>query len=73
VSGNVTPVFLYSVQNGLLPAGLAIEPVPGSTHTGRIVGTPSIAGSANFEVVATCRGTNVSGQTGTKAYTLTIR
>jgi hypothetical protein len=73
VTGNVTPVFLYSVRTGLLPSGLKIEPVPGSNNMGRIVGTPSVAGSASFEVVATCRGTNVSGQTGTKAYTLTIR
>jgi hypothetical protein len=73
VTGNVTPVFLYAVQNGLLPAGLAIEAVPGSDHQGRIVGTPTVAGTATFEVVATCRGTNVSGQTGTKGYALTIR
>ena len=64
---------MYSVQNGLLPAGLAIERVAGSNNAGRIFGTPLTAGSSQFEVFVACFGTNVSGQTGTKAYTLVVR
>ena len=73
IAANVTPAYLFSVQNGLLPAGLAIEKVAGSTTTGHIFGTPLTAGTSTFEVSVACFGTNRSGQTGTKAYTLTVR
>ena len=72
IRGNETPVIQYSVQNGLLPQGLSIERVPGSDNTGRIVGIPLVAGVSDFEVFVICVGTNVSGQTGTQAYRLTI-
>jgi hypothetical protein len=73
IGANVTPAFMFSVQNGLLPAGLAIEKVVGSSTTGHIFGTPLTAGTSTFEVSVVCFGTNRSGQTGTRAYTLTVR
>jgi hypothetical protein len=73
IAGNLTPAYMFSVQNGLLPAGLAIERVAGSTTAGRIFGTPLTAGTSTFEIRVACFGTNRSGQTGTKAYTLTVR
>ena len=73
ISGNETPVLRFSVQNGVLPAGLRIEKIAGSDNAGRIVGTPLVAGTSSFEVTVTCAGTNVSGQTGTQAYTLAVR
>ena len=73
VSGNVTPVFLFSVDNGSLPPGLEIKLVEGSTSAGHIFGTPQAAGTFTFTVGATCFGTNVNGQTGSRPYTLVVR
>jgi hypothetical protein len=73
IAGNVTPVFLYAVQNGLLPTGLKIERVAGSDNAGHIFGTPLTAGTSNFEVYVACFGTNVSGQSGVRAYSITVR
>ena len=68
-----TPVGGISIQDGALPAGLSIEKIAGEDAAGRIVGTPTAAGTFTFTVFAWCYGTNVSGQTGTKAYTLVVR
>src|SRR5262249_14834960 len=72
VGNNQTPVLRFSIQNGFLPSGLNIALVSGSSNQGRISGTPLVAGRFSFEVVAQCVGTNVSGQQGSQAYTITV-
>jgi hypothetical protein len=72
VGNNLTPVLRFSIQNGFLPSGLNIALVSGSSNQGRISGTPLVAGRFSFEVVAQCVGTNVSGQQGSQAYTITV-
>lgn len=73
VGNNQTPVLRFSVQNGFLPSGLRIDKVAGSDNQGHIFGTPLVAGRFSFEVVAQCVGTNVSGQQGSQAYSITIQ
>jgi hypothetical protein len=73
VSQNVTPVGGMSAPAEKLPAGLKVEKLEGSANAGRIVGTPTAAGTSKFEVFVWCFGTNVNGQTGTKEYSLTVR
>ena len=53
----------YTVTNGVLPAGLTLNPT-----TGAITGTPTTAGPYNFTVTATDSVTN----TGTATYSLTV-
>ena len=73
IAENRTPLGGISILDGSLPAGLTIEKIPGSNNAGRIVGTPVTTGTADFTVSVYCLGTNVSGQTGTKRYTLSVR
>jgi len=72
VSGNRTPVFFISVEEGDLPEGLALYYEEGSS-TAEIRGVPSEAGEYEFTVTAWCRGTNVSGQVGEHRYRLVVR
>jgi hypothetical protein len=71
ISGNVTPVGNYSISAGELPPGLELI-MDDQLHTARIDGTPTQAGSYQFTVSVWCYGTNVSGQTGDKQYTLVV-
>ena len=73
VTGNRTPVFLFTAGNDTLPPGLQVALIDGETATGHVFGTPAAAGSFTFTVTALCFGTNVSGQTGSREYTLTVR
>ena len=70
ITGNVTPVDNYSISDGALPPGLAL--VMDEQHSLRIIGTPAAAGTFQFTMRVSCYGTNVSGQTGEKQYTLVV-
>jgi hypothetical protein len=71
VRGNVTPVFLFSVEKKNLPEGLTWE-YHEHDDFARIKGTPTRAGTFTFQVSASCLGTNVSGQSGQAQYTLEV-
>jgi len=67
-----TPVDSAALGGGALPAGLTLEKAPGGVGA-RIVGKPTVAGTASFTVSVTCFGTNVTGQSGSQRYTLVVR
>ncbi len=71
ISGNVTPVDAFSISEGSLPPGLKLENL--EDRSARLVGTPQTAGTYHFTVFVFCLGTNVSGQQGEQAYSLTIK
>jgi hypothetical protein len=71
IAQNVTPVGNYSISDGALPPGLELV-MDEQLHTARITGTPNQAGTYPFTVSVWCYGTNVSGQTGEKQYTLVV-
>lgn len=73
ISQNVTPVGGMSAPAEKLPSGLTVEKIEGTANAGRIIGTPTTAGTSALEVFVWCLGTNVNGQTGTKQYSLTVR
>jgi hypothetical protein len=67
-----TPVGGATIQDGALPDGLDLALVEHQTKL-QISGTPTIAGTFHFTISVWCLGTNVSGQTGTRAYTLVVK
>ncbi len=71
VEQNTTPVGDMWVSGGALPPGLELV-FADCSDTGEITGTPTAAGSYAFSVEVWCFGTNVSGQTGSASYTLTV-
>lgn len=71
IFGNATPVGNYSISAGALPPGLELI-MEEQLHTARISGTPTQSGSYQFTVSIWCYGTNVSGQTRDKQYTLVV-
>lgn len=71
IAGNATPVGNYSISGGVLPPGLELI-MDEQTHSGRIAGTPTLAGTYQFTVSVWCYGTNVSGQTGDRQYSLVV-
>ena len=71
VERNETPVGDMWVSSGALPPGLELMFTDG-TDTGEITGTPTATGTYTFSVEVWCFGTNVSGQTGSASYTLTV-
>lgn len=73
VEDNVTPVGGASLGAGALPDGLVLELLPGQDDTIRISGTPTQPGAFAFSVSVWCFGTNVSGQTGERQYTIAVR
>jgi len=73
ITGNATPVGGYSISAGALPSGLSIERVPGVDAMGHIFGTPTAPGTVTFTLSVWCYGTNVSGQTGSRQYSITVR
>jgi hypothetical protein len=68
-----TPVGGGSIREGALPDGLALDFGEQHDNTVRISGTPTTAGTYQFTVYVWCYGTNVSGQTGARKYTLVVK
>jgi len=71
VSQNNTPVGAFSISKGALPVGLQLVKVEGQDRV-KISGIPQESGTFTFTVSVWCYGTNVSGQTGEKEYTIVI-
>ncbi len=71
ISLNNTPVGDFSISEGTLPEGLEFSFLEGE-DAASITGTPTEAGTFTFTVSAWCFGTQVSGQTGEKTYSLTV-
>ena len=67
-----TPVDSVTITSGRLPAGLTLTKLPGDANTAEISGTPTAAGTASFTVQVYCFGTNTTGQSGKRDYTLTV-
>lgn len=67
-----TPVGEFSLV-GELPPGLELKPVEDVDNTAEIRGTPTEAGTYSFIISVWCYGTQVSGQTGEKEYTIVVR
>jgi hypothetical protein len=72
ISLNSTPAGDIYVSNGALPTGLELVKVDGE-DIAQINGTPSEAGTFSFTVSVWCYGTQVSGQTGEKDYTIVVK
>lgn len=72
VTENRTPVGDFSIARGALPAGLELIKLEGEEDTAMISGAPEEAGTFTFTISVWCYGTNVSGQTGEKEYTLVV-
>jgi hypothetical protein len=73
ISGNQTPVGDFFAESGL-PPGLTLRwDESADRNRAELSGTPTATGTYQFTVSAWCLGTNVSGQTGSHAYTLLVR
>ena len=72
ISQNETPVGDFQIVEGGLPNGLTYEFVEGEDNA-RIFGVIRESGTYKFKVRVWCYGTNVSGQTGEKEYTLLVK
>ncbi len=72
ISQNETPVGDFLIVEVGLPDGLAYEFVEGEDNA-RIFGVIKESGTYKFKVSVWCYGTNVSGQTGEKEYTLLVK
>ncbi len=72
VTENRTPVGNFATGAADLPGGLKLEKVEGVEDTARITGVPAEAGTFTFKIRVWCYGTNVSGQTGEKEYTIVV-
>jgi hypothetical protein len=74
ITGNETPVGDIYVADGELPPGLRLEFAGrGTGSTAQFTGTPTASGSYEVTIAAWCLGTNESGQTGDRKYTIEIR
>ncbi len=73
ISDNATPAGEFSISEGALPKGLTSEKIQGQENAGHIFGTPEEAGTFTFRIFVWCYGTNVSGQTGEKQYSLVVK
>lgn len=71
ITQNVTPVGQFSLIEGGLPKGLALEKVQ-SENSARIFGTPEETGSFTFKIFVWCYGTNVNGQSAEMSYTMVV-
>jgi hypothetical protein len=71
IGGNRTPVFSIRVVAGSLPRGIVLAYATGASQA-TLRGTPTTSGRVSFTVRAACLGTQQTGQTGTKAYQLTV-
>jgi hypothetical protein len=71
ISNNDTPVGQFSVASADLPPGIELRQIE-MEDTAILSGIPTQAGRYTFTVSAWCYGTNVSGQTGEKKYTIVV-
>ncbi len=71
VTRNQTPVGEFSISQGSLPNGLKIERLDGQ-DAARIFGIPEEKGLSKFTINVWCFGTNASGQTGERQYTIMV-
>jgi hypothetical protein len=71
ISLNNTPVGDFFISEGSLPEGLEFTFIEGE-DAATLTGSPVEAGIFTFTVSAWCFGTQVSGQTGEKTYSLTV-
>ncbi|MCE9647653.1 MAG: putative Ig domain-containing protein [Chloroflexi bacterium] len=71
VSQNDTPVIDFTVSQGALPPGLELVRVQGE-DTVKLSGIPTQSGTFTFTISVSCYGTNVSGQTGQKEYSIVV-
>ena len=71
ITQNVTPVGDMTIGDGALPAGLEFVFLDGE-DAAQIIGVPTETGIFEFTISAWCYGTQVSGQTLEKKYTLTV-
>jgi hypothetical protein len=72
ISDNVTPVYIATIEPGVLPPELKLlEVQKGSTV--EISGIPKEAGEFTFTLSVGCYGTMVVGQDGQKVYTLVVK
>jgi hypothetical protein len=71
ISLNNTPVGDFSISDGELPEGLEFTFLEGE-DAATITGTPTESGTFSFTVSAWCFGTQVSGQTGDRSYSLFV-
>lgn len=72
ISQNETPVGDFQIVRENCPDGLTYEFVEGEDNA-RIFGVIRKSGTYKFKVSVWCYGTNVSGQTGEKEYTLVVK
>ncbi len=73
ISDNDTPAGAFSLDAGALPKGLALEKFKDQQNAAHIFGVPEQAGTFNFRIFVWCYGTNISGQTGVKDYSLVVK
>jgi hypothetical protein len=71
ISNNDTPVGSFSVVSGELPPGLSLQHLE-PEDLAMLSGIPTQTGSYTFTISIWCYGTNVSGQTGAKEYTIIV-
>ncbi len=72
ITENVTPVGEFIVDPETLPPGLELLIVDDLEDTARITGVPEKAGTYTFTINVWCYGTMVSGQMGSKEYTIVV-
>jgi hypothetical protein len=72
VRENDTPVGEFWISEGALPAGLELIKVEGEEDIARLSGVPEETGTFTFTINVWCYGTNVSGKTGEKEYSLFV-
>lgn len=72
ISDNVTPVYIATIQSGVLPPELKLLEVR-QGNTVEISGIPKEAGEYTFTLSVGCYGTMVGGQDGQKEYTLLVK
>lgn len=73
VTQNRTPVGDFSISDGALPAGLELKKADEVEDTAWIIGIPDEAGTFTFKISVWCYGTNVSGQTGEREYSIVVK
>jgi hypothetical protein len=72
VTQNVTPVGQFMVEPETLPPGLELTVDEKDHDIARINGVPETAGTYTFRIDVWCYGTMVSGQMGSKEYTIIV-